>query len=254
MSSNGKYLYCIIEEASNRNFGSIGIGGRGDEVHTLCYRDLGCVISSSPKNKYLISRDNLMSHQKVIEEVMKDNTVLPIRFGTVATSNDEVRSLLMKRYHEFKNLLRAMDNKVEVGIKAFWLNMNTIFKEIVSSDPEVKGFKERLQRKNKDISLEERIALGERVKKALEKKKKAEADKMVGLLKSRCIQFCQNETVGDNMVINGAFLIDRTQEREFDDTVEGLTQKYKARLKFRYVGPSPPFNFVNLVIRWGTEE
>ena len=250
MSYEGKYLYCIIEEASHRNFGSIGIGEKRNEVHTLCYRDLACILSSTLMTKYLINRNNLMAHEKVIEEVMKEYTVLPIRFGTIATSNDEVRSLLMKNYHEFKKLLRSMDNKVEMGLKVFWLNMDMIFKEIAASDREVKALKKGIQKKHKDFSLDERITLGEKVKNALERKREAEADEILRPLKSKCIDFCLNEPAGDSAVLNCAFLIDRMQEREFDDIVENLTRKHNNH-KFKYIGPSPPFNFVNLVIRWG---
>ena len=250
MSYEGKYLYCIIAEASHRTFGSIGIGEKRNEVHTLCYRDLACILSSTLMTKYLINRNNLMAHEKVIEEVMKEYTVLPIRFGTIATSNDEVRSLLMKNYHEFKKLLRSMDNKVEMGLKVFWLNMDMIFKEIAASDREVKALKKGIQKKHKDFSLDERITLGEKVKNALERKREAEADEILRPLKSKCIDFCLNEPAGDSVVLNCAFLIDRMQEREFDDIVENLTRKHNNH-KFKYVGPSPPFNFVNLVIRWG---
>jgi hypothetical protein len=250
MSYEGKYLYCIIEETSHRTFGSIGIGEKRKEVYTLCYRDLACILSPTLMTKYLINRNNLMAHEKVIEEVMKEYTVLPIRFGTIATSNDEVRSLLMKNYHEFKKLLRSMDNKVEMGLKVFWLNMDIIFKEIATSDREVKTLKERIQNKRKDFSLDERITLGEKVKNALERKREAEADEILRPLKSKCIDFCMNEPAGDSAVLNSAFLIDRMQEREFDDTVENLTRKHNNH-KFKYIGPSPPFNFVNLVIRWG---
>lgn len=250
MSYEGKYLYCIIAEASHRTFGSIGIGEKRNEVHALCYRDLACILSSTLMTKYLINRNNLMAHEKVIEEVMKEYTVLPIRFGTIATSNDEVRSLLMKNYHEFKKLLRSMDNKVELGLKVFWLNMDIIFKEIAASDREVKVLKERIQKKRKDFSLDERITLGEKVKNALERKREAEADEILRPLKSKCIDFCLNEPAGDSAVLNCAFLIDRMQEREFDDIVENLTRKHNNH-KFKYIGPSPPFNFVNLVIRWG---
>lgn len=254
MPDEGKYLYCIIEEASHRTFGPIGIGERGDEVHTLCYRDLACVISSTPMTKYVISRDNLMAHEKVIEEAMKDYTVLPVRFCTIATSIDEIRSLLMKRYQEFKNLLRSMDNKVELGLKTFWLNMDAVFKDIGISNRDVKLLKEKLQKKNNNPSLDERVTLGEKVKKALEKRREAEAEEIINLLKPRCIDLSLNEKVGENMVLNSSFLVDRVQEREFDDLVEELIQKNKDRLKFKYVGPTPPFNFVNLVIEWGAEE
>lgn len=254
MSDEGKYLYCIIEEVSYRTFGPIGIGDRGDEVHTLGYRDLACVISPTPMTKYVISRDNLIAHEKVIEEVMKDYTVLPIRFCTIATSIDEVRSLLMKRYHEFKNLLRSMDNKVELGLKAFWQNMDSIFKEIGVSDRDVKLLKEKLQKERIDPSLDEKVILGEKVKNALGDKRESEAEEIIQTLKPRCIDLSLNKIVGDNMVLNGAFLVDRLQEREFDGLVDRLSEKNKDRLLFKYVGPTPPFNFVNLVIEWGREK
>lgn len=254
MHDEGKYLYCIIEEASSRTFGPIGIGERGDEVHTISFRDLACVISATPMTKYVISRENLMAHEKGIEEVMKDYTVLPVRFCTIATSIDEVRSLLMKRYQEFKNLLRSMDNKVELGLKAFWLNMDAVFKDIGVSDKDVKLLREKLQKKNKSPSLDERITFGEKVKEALEKKREAKAEEIINTLKPRCIDLSLNEKVGENIVLNSSFLVDRVQEREFDDLVEELIQKNKDRLKFKYVGPTPPYNFVNLVIEWGAEE
>jgi hypothetical protein len=254
MNDEGKYLYCIIKEPTYRTFGSIGIGQKGDEVHTLNYRDLACVISSTSMTKYMISRENLMVHTKVIEEVMKDYTVLPVRFGTIASSADEVRSLLMKSYQEFKYLLRSKDNKVELGLKAFWKDMKLIYKEIADSNPEVKTLKNKLKKKNKAFSLDERLTFGEKVKEALDKKKTIEAENIIQTLRPKCIDFVLNDTLGDNMVLSSAFLVDRMQEREFDDLVEDLAEKYKDRYKFKYVGPSPPFNFVNLRIRWGAEE
>ena len=102
--------------------------------------------------------------------------------------------------------------------------------------------------------MNERVTLGEKVKNTLEKKREAEAEEILQPLKSKSIDFCLNDPVGDTMVLNSAFLIDRTQEREFDDIVENLIEKYKDRIKFKYIGPSPPFNFVNLAIKWGLEE
>lgn len=253
MPDEGKYLYCIIQESSHHTFGPIGISGRGDEVHTICYRDIACVISSSPMTQYVISRENLLAHEKVIEEVMQEYTVLPVRFCTIATSVDEIRSLLMRRYQEFKILLRSMDNKVELGLKAFWLDMDEIFREIGASDRTLKLFKEELQ-KRKDPSLHEKITLGKKAKNALERKKEIEREEIIQALRPICVDVRLNKTFGDNTVLNCAFLVDRTQEREFDDLVERLNERCKERLKFVYVGPAPPFNFVDLQIKWGSEE
>ncbi|MBU4311161.1 MAG: GvpL/GvpF family gas vesicle protein [Candidatus Omnitrophica bacterium] len=250
----GKYLYCVINESQDRNFGPLGIGDMGDEVHTLCFRDLACVISSTPMTKYVISRENLIAHEKVIEVVMKDHTVLPVRFCTIATSAEEVRNLLMKRHQELKNLLRSMDNKVELGLKVFWQAMEGIFREIGSTHKEVKSLKERLAKDPTLSSLEEKVDLGKRVKDALEKKREAETEEILDVLRPKCVDLRKNKIVGDNMVLNCAFLVDEAHEREFDDYIEELSQKYKDRLNFKYVGPVAPFNFAELVIKWGQEE
>lgn len=250
----GKYLYCVINESQERNFGPTGIGDRDDEVHTLCFRDLACVISSTPMTKYVISRENLIAHEKVIEEVMKDHTVLPVRFCTIATSTEEIRSLLMKRYQELKNLLRSMDNKVELGLKVFWQDMEGIFKEIGQTHKEIKSLKERLTKESTSPSLDEKVDLGKKVKGALEEKREAETDQILDVLSPKCVDLRKNKIVGDNMVLNCAFLVDKAHEIEFDDFIEDLSQKYKDRLRLKYVGPVAPFNFAELVIKWGQEE
>ena len=41
------------------------------------------------------------------------------------------------------------------------------------------------------------------------------------------------------------------KEAEFDQNVQALDDKYGDKIKFKYVGTLPPFNFVNLVIETG---
>jgi hypothetical protein len=60
-----------------------------------------------------------------------------------------------------------------------------------------------------------------------------------------------NKTIGDRMVLNGAFLVDAEKESKFDEAVQSLDQDLSDRLMFKYVGPVPPYNFVNIVVNWG---
>ncbi|MDP2968104.1 MAG: GvpL/GvpF family gas vesicle protein, partial [Deltaproteobacteria bacterium] len=146
MEKEGKYIYCIVGTSQERNFGPIGIGGKGDEVLTVGYKDLSMVVSNHPMSKFVVNRENMLGHEKVIEEVMKEfNSVLPVRFGTVASGADEIRNLLDRRYREFKDLLRDMDHKIELGVKGIWKNMNLIFKEIAEENKEIKRLKEKIQ-------------------------------------------------------------------------------------------------------------
>ena len=250
MADEGKYVYCIIKSNEGRNFGPIGIGERGDIVSTIGYNDISAVISSSPMTKYVINRENMMAHEKVIEEVMKDYTVLPVRFCTIAASAEEVRTLLRRRYAEFKGLLRDMDNKVEMGLKGIWKDMNRIFNEIAEDNKEVKKLKKKAEGKMGKTGNTSRVSLGRAVKKVLDEKKADETRKILNIFKRSAVDVRTNDLFGDNMFLNAAFLIDRTREKEFDYLVEDLVEDYKERATFKYVGPAPPFNFVNIVVKW----
>jgi len=246
----GKYLYCIIGSNEIKNYGPIGIGGRGDEITTVSYEDLSVVISNTSTRKYVINRENMIAHQKVIEKVMTDGyTVLPVRFCTVAESVEEIREVLRKRYGEFKDLLHDMDNKIELGLKALWKDMKVTFGEIVGEKEEIKRLRDRIAQ-NSTHRRDEQIRLGKMVQKALERKKEREAKEIVNPLKKIAVNFRTNDTFGDNMFINTAFLVDRAREKEFDNLIEDFMAKYNERIKFKYIGPVPPFNFVSIVIHW----
>jgi hypothetical protein len=48
------------------------------------------------------------------------------------------------------------------------------------------------------------------------------------------------------MVLNAAFLIQREMEENFDTKVNELYEKFEDKLEFKYTGPWPPYNFVNI--------
>ncbi len=249
MEKEGKYIYCIIGTKQERNFGPIGIGSRGDEVLTIGYDELSMVVSNHPITKFVVNRENLLAHEKVIEEVMREfDSVLPVRFGTIASSADEIRNLLDRRYREFKNALRDADHKVELGVKGAWKNMDVIFKEVVDENKAIKRTKEDIQNDKNNKNIQAKMEVGKMVEIALEKKKEKEAEGIVDVLRRIAFDYKLNKAVGDEMFMNAAFLVDKGREKEFDNVMDDLSEKYKDRIKFMYAGPLPVFNFVNIVI------
>jgi hypothetical protein len=249
MEKEGKYIYCIIGTKQERNFGPIGIGSRGDEVLTIGYDELSMVVSNHPITKFVVNRENLLAHEKVIEEVMREfDSVLPVRFGTIASSADEIRNLLDRRYREFKTLLKDMDHKVELGVKGVWKNMEIIFQEITQENKGIRKAKEEIQNDTNRKNIQAKMEVGKMVEKALENKKEKEAQSFVDVLRRAAFDYKLNKTVGDEMFMNAAFLVDKGREKEFDNIMDDLSEKYKDRIKFMYAGPLPVFNFVNIVI------
>ena len=100
-----------------------------------------------------------------IEEVMKEfDEVLPVRFGIIASNADEIRSLLYRRYREFKTMLRDMDHMIELGVKGIWKNMDVIFKEISEENADIKKAKETIQNDLDQDTVEVKVAVGKMVK------------------------------------------------------------------------------------------
>jgi len=249
MEEEGKYIYCIIGTNQERNFGPIGIGGRGDEVLTIGYEDLSMVVSNFPLNKLVINRENMIMHEKVIEEVMKEfGSVLPVRFYTVASSADEIRKLLNYRYREFKCALKDMENKIELGVKGIWKNMYAILKEIKEENGVIKSFKNNFEKTEELESVPKKKVIENLVKNALKKKKEIQTDEIVEPLRKTYCDMILNNTMFDEMFMNAAFLVDKGREKEFDSIMGDLSEKYKYRINFIYTGPLPPYNFVNITI------
>jgi len=249
MEREGKYIYCIIQSSQDRNFGPIGVGNRNDEVLTIGYNDLSMVASNHPLTKFVVNRDNMIAHEKVIEKVMEEyNSVLPVRFGTIASNPDEIRNLLDDRYREFKDYLRYMDNKIELSIKGLWKNMDSIFNEVVVENIQIKNLKEKIRRRKEGKNIKSQVEIGKMVEKALIKKKEIEAETIVAVFRRTAIEHKLNKTIGDEMFINAAFLVDKGREKEFDNIMDDLSEKYNERIKFMYSGPLPVFNFVNITI------
>jgi hypothetical protein len=62
-----------------------------------------------------------------------------------------------------------------------------------------------------------------------------------------------NKNLSDMMLLNAAFLVDKSQEQAFDARVQALGEAQAGRQIFQYVGPLPPYNFVDLRVRWEEE-
>ena len=69
ITKEGKYIYGIIRNSDDIDWGTIGIGDRHDRVSGVIYRDICAVVSSSPIIQYEARRANMIAHQKVLEKV-----------------------------------------------------------------------------------------------------------------------------------------------------------------------------------------
>lgn len=250
MIRDGKYIYCIIASAYDTNLGPIGVGGRGDLVSTIGLDGLCMVVSDHPLSKLVVNPENMLAHQKVIEEVMKEfGSVLPVRFGTIAATPDEIRDLLNRRYSEFMELLRQFENKVELNVRGTWKNMAMIYKEIDTKYVDLQKLQFEIEKLDDKEQLEIRIAeAGNLIEHALIEKKTELTEAIINAFRKSVFEFKYNKTTTDDMFMNTAFLVNSGREIEFDNIMADLGFKYQDECDFIYTFPLPIFNFINLRI------
>jgi len=246
-SQEGKYIYCIISTNQPKTFGEHGIGGRGDELYTVCFNDIAAVVSNSPIINYPISKVNMLSHTMAIEVVMREYTVLPVRFSTIAEDEEKVKKILEMEYDKFKSLLNKLADKKEIGLKTLFIE-NEIYKYILEKDKDIKALKEKLEGSKAYNKL---VEVGRMVENALNKEKDISNDDFLKTLSPLAEQININKVYGELMILNAAFLVEKNKEAEFDHKVHELDERYGDKIRFKYIDTVPPFNFVNLVIETG---
>lgn len=243
----GKYTYCIIRLDRPRDFGEIGIGG-SKRVYTVHHRDLAAVVSDTPIVIYDPTRENVLAHEFVNETVMREFTVIPMSFGTVFRSEDDVSELLRSTYQAFKDVLDKMQDKIEFGLKILW-DQEKVVANLEQENDEIRRLKDEISRNAASSTYFARMQLGRLVEAALEEKGNQFVADVHEELKQVAVASRSNKVIGDRMILNVAFLVERAREKAFDDKVKELSRRYEDVLTFKYTGPWPPYNFVNIKLK-----
>ncbi len=244
----GKYVYCIIKSPRTREFGSIGIGEGAGRVYTVHYGELAAVVSDTPIRIYDPTRENVLAHEFVNETVMREHTVIPMSFGTLFRTESDIVELLKSTYQAFDDVLEKMQDKIEFGLKVLW-DREKVIGTIERDNEEVRRLKDEIGRSAQSSTYFARMQLGRLVESALEDAGNAYVRDIHEALKPAAVASRSNKPIGDRMILNAAFLVERDRERAFDEQVKEVSRKYEDLLTFKYTGPWPPYNFVNIKLK-----
>ncbi|MGA9099077.1 MAG: GvpL/GvpF family gas vesicle protein [Methanotrichaceae archaeon] len=206
-NERGWYVYCVINSPAEKI--SFGkLGFEGEEVYTMDYRSLSPVISDVAFREYAVSEEDVEVHKRVLGHVMQEYSVLPVAYG-MAFKNRRLLQLAMSAgYTAMKKAFTVIDGKVELGIKV-----------ILPKDAE--GWDEARRRDFRSdfiLSLKDCAADSKELK-----------------------------LFSDRMILNSAFLVERSGVERFSEQVGELSSRY-GELMVQYSGPWPAYNFVDIHI------
>ena len=245
----GKYIYGIIRNSNPIDYGPIGMGKRADRVYGVTYNGITAIVSASPIIIYEARRINMITHEKVLEEMMKQFTVLPVRFSTISEHDDDagILRIIEKDYKKFDEMLTKMDGKKELGLKILAKEAE-IYESIIEKYDNIKTLRGKLMNLPADKTHYQRVKIGEMVAEALKKETENYKDTIIAALNPLSDDMKINDNYGEMMILNAAFLIKNESEPSFDKVVNELSEQYSRYMTFKYVGTLPLYNFVNLVI------
>lgn len=242
----GRYIYGFIEEYKRKEFSFQGIEGK--KVYTINYKDLSAVVSETEVKEYDPVRENILAHTHVLEEIMKEYVLLPMSFGIIAENEEKVVELLRQTHLEFERKIKELKGKIELGVKILW-EEEAIIKEIDSKGKEFQEFRKRIASSTAEEAQSIKLKVGRLVESIVIEWEKKYARKIYNSLKQIAVNSCLNKPMGIKMLLNSSFLVDKDKEKDFDKRVEELAKEYENKLKFKYVGPVPPYNFANIKLK-----
>ncbi len=243
----GKYIYCVIKKPESFDFDLCGVGG--GKIHLVSCEKLSAVVSDSPVEDYPITRENTITHQQVIEKVMqKHSPALPVSFGTVAENVDVIKEKILEtKQDKLFEALRHIEGKIELNIKAIWLDMPSAFQKVVAENPDLALLKKEFA--GKRLGMDTTIKIGKMVEDGLRARRNKIREEILSLFEGIVVEHKDTPCLGEQMIFNIAVLILENKQKAFDKAVRDLDEKYKEEnAYFKYIGPTPPFNFVKVRI------
>ncbi len=141
--ARGRYVYCIIRSNKALKLGQSTIADEVADVYTVNYKDLAAVVSDVPIGALDSTRENVLAHEHVNETVMRDHTVIPMSFGTIFKTREDIVELLRSAYDAFGDVLSKMQNKLEFGLKVLW-DRDAVIRELEEEDDDIRRLKSEI--------------------------------------------------------------------------------------------------------------
>ncbi len=245
-AGRGRYVYCIIRASQPLKFGAIGMDEQWADVYTINFKDMAAVISDIPLAPLDSTRENVLAHERVNETVMREHTVIPMSFGTIFKTREDIVELLRSAYDAFADVLSKMQDKLEFGLKVLW-DRDEIVRAIETEDEDIHRLKTEIS-SQKGSTYFARMQYGRLIDGALQQRSERYVAEFLQRLRDVSVASRVNRAIGDKMIMNAAFLVQRDQEPAFDKRIKEIASRFD-KLTFKYTGPWPPYNFVNIRLK-----
>jgi hypothetical protein len=210
-------------------------------VATVRDGKLAVLVSRLASDRVRAKRRDLLAHSDVLQEAQRNGVVLPLRFGMLFDSEDELRDRLIKaRRDELLSLLEKFDGVAEMRLRARYHDEESVLADVVKDDPEILRLR-RAARSQGDL-----VRLGERVAQRYQERRSLDADTVVRRLGAHAEDTYVDELDHELAVVKASFLVRDRKRTKFDAELDAVALRLRHLVSFTCTGPLPPHSFVTL--------
>jgi hypothetical protein len=243
-SKQGYYVYGVVPSDVDTEPDARGVGDPPGEVTTIKHGDVAALVSTVALDNSLGTPEDLAAHAALLDGAAAEAPVLPIKFGAVLGSENDVAEELLAAHHdEFAAALRELEGKAEYIVRARYRH-EAILKEILGENPELDRLRETIRDRPEDATRNERISLGEAITNAISAKRDADTESVRRALDDLGFMTVVREPTHDEDAVHVACLAETERESELEDAVGRLAAEWRDRVEIRLLGPLAAYDFV----------
>jgi Gas vesicle synthesis protein GvpL/GvpF len=217
-------------------------GRREAPVRLVVHGGLAAVVSEVDADAR-IRRDDLLAHARVLESLIGSVTVLPMRFGMIVETDEGVaRNILEPGETGLTDLLHSLDGFVQLTVKAQH-DQDQALRDLLRERPDLRVLRDQTGKGPAFYAAQ--LRLGEAIAAGLEALVRSDAAMLHNDLSGIAERIVLGDVAGQNQVLNAALLVPRTGRARTDEAIARLSKTLPDRLRLRYIGPQPPYSFVD---------
>lgn len=242
--SVGRYIYGIIGASSLVEISPDAPVGLNDEpLEIIHIEGVAAVVSPSEISRLRPQRKLLAAHQRVVDWLAQQVGILPVAFGLIADSRQDVEQLLEKHQEVLLEQLALVDGRVEMTLTLSWSSEN-IFQYFVEKSEDLRQARDKVA--SGQASRDEMIEVGRLFEKLLASERDRHTQTVLEPFNELAVSIDQQPPKQESEIARAAFLIERGDVQQFEKALYEVASKFDEQFSFSFNGPWPPYSFVKL--------
>ncbi|SDH40898.1 Gas vesicle synthesis protein GvpL/GvpF [Sinosporangium album] len=241
---SGFYIYGLVPADVEVTPDAHGVGGETFPVTLIRHREIAALVSEIDLNRPLGTPDNLVAHERLLNESAAEVPVLPMRFGAVMTDADAIIDELLTPYHdEFLEALGELEGRTEFVVRGRYPEKQ-VLQEVLDEEPEARRLRDEIRALPEEVTRDARIRLGELVNQAITARREADTEALVDELAPYSVAAAVREPTHERDAANVAVLVENERRADLERAVDEFAKRNAGRIEVRLLGPLAPYDFV----------